>query len=121
MTVSALVFICPIIINFSVKKSHYRFYCTLIAAKRMLNKMIKICSNAQENFKVLHLSLKLYLYALSHYTSGVNGNAKQIIADYINDVKAYLEEWMHRPDISFGIRFGGKNGNKIKDEVKVCE
>ena len=102
-------------------KSHYRFYCTLVAAKRILNKMINICTNAQGNITVLYFSLKFYLYALNNYASGVGDEAKQIITDYINDAHTYLLRWLHRADIGFGHKLGGKKGNKIKDEVKVCK
>ena len=83
--------------------------------------MIKTCSNSQENIRVLYFSLKFYLYALNYYVSGLEGEAEQIITNYINDVKAYLLGWLHRPDIGFGHKLGGNSGNKIKDEVKVCE
>ena len=83
--------------------------------------MIKICSSSQDNIRVVYFSLKLYLYALSYYTSGVGDEAKQIVTNYINDVQAYLVGWLCRHDIGFGNKFGGKNGNKIKDEVKVCK
>ena len=79
--------------------------------------MIKICSNAQENIKVLYFSLNFYLYAINAYASGLGDEAKQIITDYINDAEVYLLEWLHRPDIGFGHKLGG---NKIKDEIKVC-
>ena len=80
--------------------------------------MIKICSATQDNIKVLYVSLKFHLYALSYYTSGVGDEAKQIIADYTNDVRDCLLEWLHRADIGFGHKFGG---NKILDEIKVCK
>ena len=80
--------------------------------------MIKICSIAQQNMGVLYFSLKFCLSALNAYASGLCDEAKQIITDYINDVKVCLLEWLHRPDIGFGHKLGG---NKIKDEVKVCE
>lgn len=83
--------------------------------------MINICSSAQESIEVLYFSLKLYLYALSAYVSGMGDETKQIIAEHIKDAQAYLVSWLHRPDIGFGRHFGGKNGNKIKDEIKVCE
>lgn len=83
--------------------------------------MMKICSNSQDNMKILYLSLKLYLYALNSYASRVDDEAEQIITSYINDVQACLMAWLRRPDFGFGNHFGGKNANKIKDEVKVCE
>ena len=98
----------------------YRFYCTLIAAKRILNKMTSICSSGPENIEVLHFSLKLVLYALNAYASGVGDDAKQIIKEHILDVQAYLVNWLNRPEVEFGSHFGGKNGNKMKVEVKVC-
>ena len=83
--------------------------------------MINICTNAQENIKVLYFALKFYLYALNNYASGVGNEAKQIISDHINDAQAYLRGWLRRPDVGFGYKLGGKNGNKIKEEVKVCK
>ena len=70
---------------------------------------------------MLYFALKFYLYALNNYASGVGDEAKQIITDYINDAQAYLRGWLHRPDIGFGHKLGGKNGNRIKEEVKVCK
>lgn len=82
--------------------------------------MRKICSNTQENITVLFFCLKLYLYALSYYTSGIGGNeARYTITNYINDVQVYLLGWLHKPDVNFGDYFGGKGGTKIKDEIKV--
>ena len=101
-------------------KFYYRFYCTFSAAKSILGKMIKICSNSQENIQVLYFSLKLYLYALSYYTSGLDDGAEQIIAECVGKVKGYLIEWLHRPDIGYGANFGGNNSSKLKDEIKVC-
>ena len=83
--------------------------------------MISICTSTQENITVLYFALKFYLYALNNYVSGVGDEAKQIISDYINDAQAYLVGWLHKPNIGFGYKLGGKNGNKIKDEVKVCK
>ena len=83
--------------------------------------MINICTSAQGNITVLYFSLKFYLYALSNYASGVGNEAKQIITDYIDDAQACLLGWLHRPEIDFGHKLGGKNGTKIKDEVKVCK
>ena len=101
-------------------KSYCRFYCTLVAAKCILDKMRKICSNTQEHISVLYFCLKLYLYALSYYTSGVGGDeARYAIANHINDVQVYLLGWLQKSDVSFGDYFGGKGGNKIKDEIKV--
>ena len=69
---------------------------------------------------VLYFSLKLYLYALSYYTSGIGGDeARYMITSYINDVQVYLLGWLHNPDVNFGDYFGGKGGSKIKDEIKV--
>ena len=99
---------------------YYRFYCTLIAAKQILNKMMIICSNGQEDIKVLYSSLNLYLCALSTYASEVGSDAKQIISEHVTDLQAYLIGWLQRPDIGFGGSFGGKNDSKIRDEIKVC-
>ena len=89
-----------------------------MAAKCVLDKMIKICSIAQQNMGVLYFSLKFYLSALNAYASGLGYEAKQIITDYLNDFEVYSLRWLHRPDNGFGHKLGG---NKIKDEVKVCE
>ena len=102
--------------------SHYRFYCTLLAAKRILYKMTKICSNTQKEIKMLHLSIKLFLYTLSAYTSGgSNQETTNYITKWVRNVQTYLVEWLQRPDVDFGDQFGGKTGNKTKDEIKVCD
>ena len=61
----------------------------------------------------------MYLYALNAYTAGVSSEAKKIITDEVTDLQVYLLEWVRNPDIGFGDHFGGKNGSKIKDEIKV--
>ena len=69
--------------------------------------------------KMLYSSLKLYLCTLSTYASEVGSDAKQIISEHVTDLQAYLIGWLQRPDIGFGVSFGGKN-DKIRDEIKVC-
>ena len=102
--------------------SDCRFYCTMIAAKRILYKMTKICTNTQKDIKVLHLSIKLYLYTLSGYTSGTsNQETTNYITTWIRNIPTYLVVWLQRPDVDFGDQFGGKTDNKIKDEIKICE
>ena len=81
----------------------------------------KVCSNVKEDIKVLCLSLQLYLYALSHYISGVDNEAKQIITEYMDSVQTCLVEWLQRPDIGFGDHLDGKSNNKIREEFKVCD
>lgn len=93
----------------------------MVAAKRILNKMINVCTIAQGNITVLYFSLKFYLYALNNYAPGVGDEAKQIITDHISDAHTCLLGWLRRTDIGFGHKLGGKNGNKIKEEVKVCK
>jgi len=81
---------------------------------------MKICSNTQEGIVMLCSSIKLYLHALSTYTSGIDDDdATQATIEYMVDVQAYLASWLQKPD-GFGNYFGGKNGSKIRDEVKVC-
>ena len=102
--------------------SHYRFYCTLIAAQRILYKITKICANTQQEIKVLYLCIKLFLYTLSAYTSGAsNQETTNYITIWIRNVQTYLVEWLQKPDVDFGDQFGGKTGNKTKDEIKVCD
>ena len=102
-------------------KSHYSFHCTLIAAKCIFHKVTKFCSNVKQDIKVLCLSLQLYLYALSHYTSGVDIEAKKIITEYMDSVQTCFVEWLERPDIGFGNHLDGKSNSKIRDEIKVCD
>ena len=84
--------------------------------------MANVCSSGPENIRTLCFSLKLYLYALSAYASGAGDDeVEQIISKYIEDAQMYLIGWLNRPDVDFGNYFGGKNCNKIKDEIKVCE
>ena len=83
--------------------------------------MTNICSSIPENIEVLYFSLKLYLYSLSAYASGVGNEAEPIIIEFIKDAQAYLVSWLAQPEVDFGSYFGGKNGSKIKDEIKVCK
>ena len=82
--------------------------------------MTSICSSGPENIEVLYFSLKLVLYALNAYASGERDDAKQTIKEHILDVQASLVNWLNRPEVEFGSHFGGKSGNKMKVEVKVC-
>ena len=84
--------------------------------------MTKICANTQKDIKVLHLSIKLYLYTLSGYTSGAsNQETTNYITTWIRNIQTYLVVWLQRPDVDFGDQFGGKTGNKTKDEITVRE
>ena len=83
--------------------------------------MTKICSNTHENIKVLLVSLKLCLCALTAYASRVRTEPKKIIIQCLSYVGIHLVEWLQRPNINFGDHFGGKNGSKIKEEIKVCK
>ena len=92
----------------------------MIAAKHILQKITAVCSSKQEeHVEVLYCSLKMYLYALNAYTAGVGSEAKQIITEQVTDLQVCLLQWVQSSDIGFGDRFGGKNGSKIKDEIKV--
>ena len=98
---------------------YYRFYCTLIAAKQILTKMIVICSNEEDDIKMLYSSINLYLYALNAYAAVAGSDANRIISDFMTDLQAFLIGWLQRPTIGFGDRFGGKSNKKIRDEIKV--
>ena len=77
--------------------------------------MTKICASTQQEIKVLHLSIKLFLYTLSAYTSGAsNQETTNYITIWIRNVQTYLVEWLQKPDVDFGDQFGGKTGNKNK-------
>ena len=92
-----------------------------MAAKRILKKMIQICANGQKDIEMLCLSIKLYLYTLSAYTSGTVKQTAEIITTYLCNVETYLIAWLRKSDVDLGDHFGGKTGNKLKDEIKVCE
>ena len=91
-----------------------------MAAKHILKKMILICANTQKDIEVLHLSIKLYLYTLSAYTSGASKGTADFIAQYLGNVETYLVAWLKKSDVDLGDHFGGKTGSKLKGEIKVC-
>ena len=92
-----------------------------MAAKRILKKMILICANTQKDIELLHLSIKLYLYTLSAYTSGSSTGSADFIAKYLGNVETYLVAWLKKSDVDLGDHFGGKTGSKLKGEIKVCD
>ena len=83
--------------------------------------MIQICTNGQKDIEMLRLSIKLYLYTLSAYTSGTSKETTDFITEYLCNVETYLVTWLHKSDVDLGDHFGGKTGNKLKDEIKVCK
>ena len=42
------------------------------------------------------------------------------VSGYVTDVSEHFVAWFKKPSMGFEENFGGKNGKKIKNEIKVC-
>ena len=92
-----------------------RFYCTMVAAKRILIKLAKICATNSPDS--IYWSIKLCLVALNSCTSKSDGLGDNV-SNCIIDVQGSFMTWFQSTE--FGECFGGKGGKMIKSEIKVC-
>ena len=93
-----------------------RFYCTMVAAKRILVKLPNICVNTPDKISLFYWSTKLCLVALSAYISKSDGPGENVSSE-ITNVQTSFMAWFSSTE--FGDYFGGKYGKLIKDEIKV--
>jgi len=93
----------------------------MVATNEILHKLVEICHNTADHTAVLLMTIKLYLSALSAYcrSSQLIDNDVQITS-FVTDAQVCVIRWLLKPEIGLGDYFGGKNGKKIKEEIKVC-
>lgn len=91
----------------------------MVAAKRILVKLANICTNNSDHIAVFYSTIKLYLVALSANISESTEQAENNVSKYMDDVYQLFKEWFEKPSAGFEDFFGGKNGKKIKNEIKV--
>ena len=89
----------------------------MVAAKRTLNNLANIYNNSPNHIAALHWAIKLYFVALSAYMTSERG---ENVSSYINDAQTTFIAWFKNPSTGFEDYFGGKNGDNIKNEIKVC-
>ena len=89
------------------------YYSTMVAAKRILVKLAKVCVNSTDLF---YWSIKLCLITLSGYISKTDSLGENV-SSAITDIQKSFMAWF--PSTGFGDYFGGKNGKMIKNEIKV--
>ena len=92
----------------------------MYSTKKILNKLTESCTSATSDTAVLMMTFKLYLTALSGYCkySKVINNE---VTDGVTNVQVCLRSWLPKHDTGMGDHFGGNNGKKIKEEIKVCQ
>ena len=91
----------------------------MVAAKRILARLVIICENSSDHLTLLYRSIKFCLIALNVHVSKPDDHT-EIVFSYVTEVKAYFMEWFRNPSIGFEDYFGGKSGKMIKKEIKVC-
>jgi len=93
----------------------------MLATNNILSKLAEICHNTFDHTAILLMTIKLYLSALSAYckSSQLVDNDVQVTG-HVTDAQVCVIKWLLKPNIGFGEYFGGKNGKKIKEELKVC-
>lgn len=93
----------------------------MIAAKNILVKLASICS--QDQIPVLYCTTQLYMVALSAYVHPVPVSAehREKVSNCIADIQKHFVSWFNNPRSGFEDSFGGKNGKKMKNEIKVCK
>ena len=93
----------------------------MFATSNILNKLVEICYNTFDHTAILLMTIKLYLSALSaYYKSSQLVNNDVQLTSYITDAQVCVIRWLLKPEIGLGDYFGGKNGKKTKEEIKVC-
>ena len=89
------------------------------ATKRALFKLTDVCGSSPHHIAVFSWTIRLYLMTLSAYTSNTAEHEKNV-SSYVTDVSKHFVAWFKKPSLGFEDSFGGKNGKKIKNEIKVC-
>lgn len=89
----------------------------MVAAKRTLDNLAKNCVSHPDHIAALYWGIKLCFVALSGY---ITSETEKTVSTYITDVQKTFIAWFKNPSTGFEDYFGGKNGNNIKNEIKVC-
>ena len=90
----------------------------MVAAKRILVNLTNVCVNNPDDIAVLNWTIKLYLVSLSVYITESDGHAE--LSSHITNIQEPFVTWFGKPSTGFEDYFGGKNGKRIKNEIKVC-
>jgi len=96
----------------------HRFHHIMYAAKRVLSKLAQSCTSASNDTAILMMTIKLYLTALSGYCRYSEISSE--ITESVINAQVRVRRWLERPEIRWDDCFGGNNGKKIKEEIKVC-
>ena len=93
----------------------------MLATNKILGKLAEICDNTPDHTAILLMTIKLYLSALSaYYKSSQLANNDEQVTNCVTDAQVCVIKWLLKPEVGLGDYFGGKNGKKIKNEIKVC-
>ena len=82
----------------------------------MLDKMAEICFNNSEDMKTFYIVLKLYLFTLSNFAKQLSNDQAENVSGYITQAQFCIIKWIQK---FYEEDFGGKNGDKIKNELEV--
>ena len=86
----------------------------MVAGERILVSLTNICANPD----VFYYAIKLYLVALNAFLSE-SAEHTDSVSNYVTKIKDLFVTWFKTPSAGFEDSFGGKNGKKIKTEIKV--
>ena len=82
--------------------------------------MSEICYSSSEDMATFYMVLKLHLFALSAFIRKLSNDQHQNISYYITDAQACIIKLIQKPNFGYDEIFGGKNCDKIKNEIEVC-
>ncbi|XP_065899490.1 E3 ubiquitin-protein ligase rnf213-alpha-like isoform X3 [Dysidea avara] len=104
----------------NVDLNHFRCHCLMLATNKILGKLAEICDNTPDHTAILLMTIKLYLSALSaYYKSSQLANNDEQVTNCVTDAQVCVIKWLLKPEVGLGDYFGGKNGKKIKNEIKL--
>ena len=88
----------------------------MIATKKMLDKVAEICFNSSEDMATFYSILKLFLFTLNSFARQLSNGQAENISGYITHAQYCITKWIQK---FYEECFGGKNGDKIKNEIEV--
>ena len=91
----------------------------MVATSKMVDKMAEICLNSSEDLRIFYIVLKLYLFTLNTFVRILKNDQAETVRNYVINAQSCIIKLIQKPTFGYEESFGGKNGDKSKNEIEV--
>ena len=81
--------------------------------------MAEISLSTSEDMATFYVILKLYVFALNTFLRKIRNKQAENLSQHVTDAQICIRKWIQKHSFGYDETFGGKNGDKIKNEIDV--